>query len=105
MSVITEVPVLSAEYFVLWLVYGASVIFVFHTFTKSCKTATPSDRIPTTTSAELNDAPFLPYRSTEELIESKMKRKGMTREEAIQDILDTATKTNESVNNEFGIEE
>ncbi len=46
-----------------------------------------------------------PNKTFEELIESKMKRKGMTREEATQDILDTATKTNESVNKEFGIEE
>ena len=33
-----------------------------------------------------------------------MKRKGMTREEAIEDIYMTATKTNESVNKELGIE-
>ena len=39
-----------------------------------------------------------------ELIESKMKRKGMTREEAIEDIYKTATKTNERVNKELGIE-
>lgn len=46
-----------------------------------------------------------PNKTFEELVESKMKRKGMTREEAIQDVLDTSTKTNESVNKEFGIEE
>ena len=45
-----------------------------------------------------------PNKTFEELIESKMKRKGMTREEAIEDIYKTATKTNESVNKELGIE-
>ena len=45
-----------------------------------------------------------PNKTFEELIESKMKRKGMTREEAIEDIYMTATKTNESVNKELGIE-
>lgn len=44
-----------------------------------------------------------PNKSFEELIDSKMKRKGMTREEAIKDIYDTATKTNESVNKELGL--
>lgn len=39
----------------------------------------------------------------EQLIESKMKRKNMTREEAAQDIFETATKTNENVNRDFGI--
>jgi len=33
-----------------------------------------------------------------------MKRKGMTREEAIQDIFDTATKTYENVNKELGLD-
>ena len=45
-----------------------------------------------------------PNKTFEELIESKMKRKGMTREEAIEDIYMTATKTNESVNKKLGIE-
>ena len=45
-----------------------------------------------------------PNKTFEELIESKMKRKGMTREEAIEDIYKTATKTNERVNKELGIE-
>ena len=40
----------------------------------------------------------------EELIESKMNRKGLTYEEALQDIFDTATKTNADVNKEFGID-
>ena len=44
-----------------------------------------------------------PNLTFEALIESKMKRKGMTREEAIQDIFETATKTNENVDREFGI--
>ena len=46
-----------------------------------------------------------PNKTFEELVENKMKRKGMTREEAVQDVFDTATKTNEAVNKEFGIEE
>lgn len=44
-----------------------------------------------------------PNKSFEELIKSKMKRKGMSREEAIQDVYDTATKTNANVNKKFGI--
>ena len=44
-----------------------------------------------------------PNKTFEELIESKMKRKGMTREEAIRDIYETATKTNADVNKELGI--
>lgn len=44
-----------------------------------------------------------PQKTFEELIRDKMKRKGMTREEAIQDIYDTATKTNADVDKEFGI--
>ena len=44
-----------------------------------------------------------PNKSFEELVESKMRRKGMTREEAIRDIFITATKTNENVNNELGL--
>ena len=44
-----------------------------------------------------------PNLTIEELIESKMRRKAMTREEAIQDVLDTATKTNENVDRELGI--
>ena len=46
-----------------------------------------------------------PNRSFEELIESKMRRKGLTREEAIADILNTATKTRKSVNKALGLEE
>lgn len=44
-----------------------------------------------------------PNKTFEELIESKMKRKGMTREEAIRDIYDTATKTNTNINKELGL--
>ena len=39
----------------------------------------------------------------EELFQSKMRRKGMTREEAIWDIYVTATKTNEKVDHELGL--
>lgn len=45
-----------------------------------------------------------PNKTFEELIQSKMNRKGMSREEAIQDIYKTATKTNENVNKELGLE-
>lgn len=44
-----------------------------------------------------------PIPTFEELIESKMQRKGMTREEAIEDILKTASTTNADVNKEFGL--
>ena len=44
-----------------------------------------------------------PIPTFEELIESKMKRKGMTREEAIEDIIKTASSTNADVNKEFGL--
>lgn len=45
-----------------------------------------------------------PNKTFEELIESKMKRKGMTREEAIRDIYDTATKTNKDINRDLGLD-
>ena len=44
-----------------------------------------------------------PAPSFDELIESKMKRKNMTRDEALEDILKTASKTNADVNKEFGL--
>ena len=44
-----------------------------------------------------------PNKTFEELIQSKMDRKGMTREEAIKDIYKTATKTNDMVNKELGL--
>lgn len=45
-----------------------------------------------------------PNKSFEELIEDKMKRKNLTREQAIADILKTATKTRKSVNKQLGLE-
>ena len=45
-----------------------------------------------------------PNKTFEELIESKMKRKGLTRAEAIRDIYTTATKTNKTVNKMLGLE-
>ncbi len=44
-----------------------------------------------------------PAKTFEELLESKMKRKNMTKEEALKDILKTASKTNADVNKEFGL--
>lgn len=44
-----------------------------------------------------------PNKTFEELVRSKMQRKGMTREEAIRDVYNTATKTNVDVNKEFGL--
>lgn len=44
-----------------------------------------------------------PSLSYEELVTSKMKRKGFTRQEAIEDIFKTSTKTNDDVNKELGI--
>lgn len=45
-----------------------------------------------------------PNRSFEELVEIKMNKKGMTRNQAIADILATATKTRNSVDKKFGLE-
>lgn len=45
-----------------------------------------------------------PNKTFEELIQSKMQRKNMTRDEAIEDILKTATKTRSSVNKKLGLE-
>lgn len=45
-----------------------------------------------------------PNKTFEELVESKMDRKGMTREQAIQDVYDTATKTNKNINKELGLD-
>lgn len=50
---------------------------------------------------DIND----PNKSFEELIENKMTRKGMSRREAVKDILKTATKTRKSVNRKFGLED
>lgn len=46
-----------------------------------------------------------PNKTFEELVKSKMERKGMTREEAIEDVYKTATKTNANVNKELGLED
>jgi phage putative head morphogenesis protein, SPP1 gp7 family len=45
-----------------------------------------------------------PNISFDKLIESKMTRKNMTREEAVKDVLKTATKTNKEVNKSLGLE-
>ena len=44
-----------------------------------------------------------PNKTFEELVESKMKRKGLSREEAVKDVFYTATKTNNDVNKELGL--
>ena len=44
-----------------------------------------------------------PVKSFEELLESKMKRKNMTREEALRDMLETASTTNSVVDKQFGL--
>ena len=44
-----------------------------------------------------------PNKTFEELVTSKMERKGMTMEEAIQDVFDTAAKTNSNENKELGL--
>lgn len=43
-----------------------------------------------------------PNKTFEELIEKNMKKKGMTREEALEAIFKSATKTNDKVNKQFG---
>jgi len=45
-----------------------------------------------------------PNKTFEELIADKMQRKGLTREEAMKDIIDTASKTRKSVNKLLGLE-
>ena len=45
-----------------------------------------------------------PNKTFEELIDSKMKRKNMTYEEALEDIVKTSTKTNKEVNKSLGLE-
>ena len=44
-----------------------------------------------------------PNLSFDDLLKSKMERKGLTREETLQDIYITATTTNQNVNSMFGI--
>ncbi len=45
-----------------------------------------------------------PNKSFEDLLNHKISDKGMTREEAVQDILNTSVKTNKKVNEKFGLE-
>lgn len=46
-----------------------------------------------------------PVKTFEELMKDKMERKGMTRKEALEDIIKTSSTTNEKVNEEFGLKE
>ncbi|MBR2284576.1 MAG: phage minor capsid protein [Ruminococcus sp.] len=45
-----------------------------------------------------------PNQSFEELVKGKMERKNMSYDEAVADVLETATKTRKSVNKKFGLE-
>ena len=45
-----------------------------------------------------------PNKSFEDTLSDKMERKKMTRDEAVADILKTATKTNKEVNEKLGLE-
>ena len=55
-----------------------------------------------TETAELLER-YRPVPKFEELLRRKMRVKGISRKEALKDILDTACKTNEDVNKEFGL--
>ncbi len=44
-----------------------------------------------------------PNKTFDVLVESKMERKGLTKEEAILDVYKTSTKTNSNVNKELGL--
>lgn len=46
---------------------------------------------------------YRPAPTFESLIEDKMRRKGLTRSAALEDILITSSKTNTDVNKEFGL--
>ena len=46
---------------------------------------------------------YRPVPQFDDLLKKKMREKGMTRKEALEDILETASKTNRNVNEEFGI--
>ena len=46
-----------------------------------------------------------PNKTFEELVADKMSRKNLTRQQAIEDIIHTATKTRKSVNKKLGLEE
>ena len=45
-----------------------------------------------------------PIKQFEEVVEDKMKRKKITREEAYQDIIRTSSKTRKSINKKLGLE-
>ena len=45
-----------------------------------------------------------PNKSFEELVDDKMKRKGLTREQAMEDIIHSAKKTRRSINKQLGLE-
>ena len=45
-----------------------------------------------------------PQNGFEELLKSKIERKGLSRAEALKDIFETATKTNTNVNKMFGLD-
>ena len=45
-----------------------------------------------------------PNKTFEELIQHKMRSKGLTREEALRDIIKTASKTNAKINKEAGLD-
>lgn len=44
-----------------------------------------------------------PNKTFDEMVTEKMRRKNMTREQALEDIYETATKTNEEVNKKLGL--
>ncbi len=46
---------------------------------------------------------YRPVPQFDDLLKKKMREKGLTRKEALEDILETASKTNRNVNEEFGI--
>ena len=46
-----------------------------------------------------------PNKTFEELVSDKMSRKNLTRQQAIEDIILTASKTRKSVNKKFGLED
>ncbi|MBR3515779.1 MAG: hypothetical protein IKO10_05640 [Lachnospiraceae bacterium] len=46
---------------------------------------------------------YRPVPKFDDLLKKKMREKGLTRKEALEDILETASKTNRNVNEEFGI--
>ena len=55
----------------------------------------------TETAKKLNK--LRPTKTFDELLSDKMQRKGLTKQEALVDILETASKTNKDVNKNFGL--